>query len=137
VPADRVKGMRNLVEPFRVPLSSEAISVAAKQAEIHSSLMFTGPRGNPVTSRGLEKHLDGIEEAGRPHGFRTSFRTWAQDTEICTYEVAETILDHRIHSKVARSYARSDLLDRRQPVMDAWARFVTGQATAKVVQLRG
>ncbi|MCZ4352678.1 integrase arm-type DNA-binding domain-containing protein [Roseovarius aestuarii] len=137
VPADRVKGARSRVQEFRVPLSAEALSIVAQQSEIHSSLLFTGPRGKPVTSRGMEKHLDGLKETGRPHGFRTSFRTWVQDTHACDYDVAETILDHRIHSAVARSYARSDLLDRRQLVMDAWARFVTGQTTAKVVQLHG
>ncbi len=137
VPADRVKGLRNKVQDFRVPLSIEAVSIVEKQSEIHDGLMFTGPRGKSVTSRGMEKHLDSIGELGRPHGFRTSFRTWVQDTRACDYEVAETILDHRIYSRVARSYARSDLLEQRREVMSKWARFVTGQADAKVVQLRG
>jgi len=136
VPKDRVKGLRAKVTDFRVPLSAEAIEVARQQAQIHTGLMFTGPRGNPVTSRGLEKHLDALGELGRPHGFRSSFRTWVQDTEACSYEVAETVLNHSIHNKVAKSYARSDLLDRRRIVLDAWARFVTGQASAKVTQLR-
>lgn len=64
-------------------------------------------------------------EPWRPHGLRTTFRTWVQDTDACSYEVAETILAHSIGAKVERSYARSDLLDRRRPVMDAWARHVT------------
>lgn len=137
VPAARVKGTRGKVQDFRVPLSAEALLIVTQQSETHDSLLFTGPRGKPVTSRGLEKHLDGLKESGRPHGFRTSFRTWVQDTHACDYDVAETILDHRIHSTVARAYARSDLLDRRQLVMDAWARFVTGQTAAKVAHLRG
>jgi integrase len=130
VPADRVKGIRNQVSDFRVPLSVEALKVADQQSQIHDRLLFTGPRGKPVTSRGLEKHLDGLEELGRPHGFRTSFRTWVQDTGACSFEVAEKVIGHTIDSKVARSYARSDLLDRRKAVMEAWARFVTGQTTA-------
>lgn len=136
VPKERVKGIRAKVTDFRVPLSAEAMAVAHQQAEIRTGLMFTAQRGNPVTSRGLEKHLDALGEIGRPHGFRTSFRTWVQDTDACSYEVAETVLNHSIHNKVAKSYARSDLLDRRRIVMDAWVRFVTGQASAKVTKLR-
>ena len=136
VPADRVKGQRNKVQEFRVPLSLEAQEVLEQQSQIHDGLIFTGPRGRPVTSRGMEKHLDNLGEAGRPHGFRTSFRTWVQDTDSCSYEVAETVLGHAIHNRVAKSYARSDLLDRRRIVLDAWAQFVTGQASATVTQLR-
>lgn len=128
VPKERVKGLRGKVNEFRVPLSQEALTIVKQQSEIHANLMFTGPKENPVSSRGLEAHLDRLEELGRPHGFRTSFRTWVQDTEACSYEVAETVLNHTIHNKVARSYARSDLLDSRRTVMEAWARFVTGQA---------
>ncbi len=57
---------------------------------------------------------------------RTSFRTWVQDTDACGYEVAETVLGHIVGGKVERSYARSDLLDRRRVVMEAWAAHVVG-----------
>lgn len=136
VPAERIKGIRGKVEDFRVPLTGELQTIVDEQAQIHSGLMFTGPRGSAVTSRGLEKHLDRIGERGRPHGFRTSFRTWVQDTDACSFEVAETILGHAINTKVQRAYARSDLLDRRRMVMEAWARFVTGENSATVTQLR-
>ncbi len=57
--------------------------------------------------------------------FRTSFRTWVQDTDACAFEVAETVLGHRISGTVERSYARSDLLERRRVIMEKWAGFVT------------
>ncbi|MEI4262764.1 tyrosine-type recombinase/integrase [Roseovarius sp. D0-M9] len=135
VPKERIKGMRRKVTEFRVPLSEPAIALLEQQAQIRDDLIFAARRGNSVTSRGLEKHLDALGEIGRPHGFRTSFRTWVQDTDACSYEVAETVLNHTIHSKVAKSYARSDLLDRRAIVMEKWARFVTGQASATVTKL--
>jgi len=40
-----------------------------------------------------------------------------------------------VGSEVERTYARSDLLDLRRPVMEAWARFVTGEASAEVIQI--
>jgi len=74
-------------------------------------------------------------ETGRPHGLRTSIRTWIQDNRTCDRDVAETILGHVVGSEVERTYARSDLLDLRRPVMEAWARFVTGEASAEVIQI--
>lgn len=80
--------------------------------------------------------MNELAVTGRPHGFRTSFRTWVQDTDAASFDVAETALGHIIGGTVERSYARSDLLDRRRVLMNRWGEFVTGQA-AKVVPLRG
>ena len=38
----------------------------------------------------------------------------------------ELSLAHRGGSSVKKAYARSDLLDLRRPLMDAWAEYVTG-----------
>jgi hypothetical protein len=46
------------------------------------------------------------------------------------------VLGHPIGGKVERSYARSDLLDRRWVVMQKWGEFVTRKG-ARVVKLRG
>ena len=43
-----------------------------------------------------------------------------------TPEVAEACLSHRVGSAVSRAYARSDMLERRRPVMAAWAQFLEG-----------
>ena len=74
--------------------------------------------------------------AGRPHGFRTSFRTWVQDTNAASFDVAETALAHVLGNKTERAYARSDLLDQRRVLMQKWGDHVTGEA-AQVVRLRG
>lgn len=137
VPADRIKGREGVVEDFRVPLSPEALEVVEELRPFaESDLIFATRAGTPIGSREVERRLAALGEAGRPHGFRSSFRSWVQDTGSCAWEVSETVLGHAIGSKVERSYARSDLLDRRRPVMSAWARFVTGAATADVVPIR-
>ena len=59
------------------------------------------------------------------HGLRTTFRTWAQDQGYPD-ELAEPALAHDKRSKVARAYARSDVLERRREMMQAWADFCTG-----------
>lgn len=135
IPADRIKGREGKVRDFRVPLSAEALRVIARAKAYSDDLLFPTYTGRAATSAAIEKALRGTGEAGRPHGFRTSFRTWVQDQDVCPYDVAEAVLGHVVGGRVERTYARSDLLDRRRPVMDAWAAFVTG-AAANVVQLR-
>lgn len=135
VPADRVKGTEKRVRDFRVPLSAEAQALVERiKPYAENGYLFATWRGRPATSTGLEKRLNALDEPGRPHGFRTSFRTWVQDTEACSWDVSETVLGHVVGNKVERTYARSDLLERRRPVMEAWARHVTGAAT-NVVQI--
>ncbi|RBO54120.1 site-specific integrase [Rhodovulum sp. BSW8] len=128
VPAERVKGQEGRTKDFRVPLPVTAREIVDEGKEVWGDLLFPGRSGAPITSRAIEKALDSIGEAGRPHGFRASFRTWVQDTDACDYDVAETILGHTVGNRVERTYARSDLLERRRPVMDAWERHVTGCA---------
>ena len=129
VPSDRVKGSENGATNFRVPLSGAAMALIADQRNFFDDVLFPGPRGQPIKDFALKLCLDRLGETGRPHGFRTSFRTWVQDTDSCSWEVSETVLGHQIGGRVERSYARSDMLDRRRIVMEAWARFVTGRET--------
>lgn len=137
VPAARVKGRLAHVTEFRVPLSAPALAMVEENRRLGLDLMFPGLRmTSPVTDRALERRLDNLGEAGRPHGFRSSFRSWVQDTDSCSWDVAEMILGHRVGSKIERTYARSDMLERRRPVMEAWARFMAGEASAEVVPLR-
>ena len=65
-----------------------------------------------------------------PHGFRSTFRTWVDDT--CPEEdaAAERALAHEERQKVSSRYRRSDLFDRRIPLMAAWADHCERQANA-------
>jgi len=137
VPAERMKGTEGQVSDFRVPLSEAAQEVLDRAKKWRrGDYLFAGPRGRPITSQAYAKVLNKIDKTIAPHGFRTSLRTWCQDKDI-PWDVAETILAHIIGNKVERAYARSDLLDRRRPVMEAWSRYVTGQESADVIPLRG
>lgn len=128
IPADRMKGRKGKVAPFRVPLSAPALELLAEAREVApGDLVFPGPRDGAITIRGTRYALDLLGEAGRPHGFRTSFRMWVQDTGACSYDVAETVLAHKVGGAVERSYARSDLLQERRIVMAKWAAHVTRQ----------
>lgn len=125
VPADRVKGQKGKVAEFRVPLTQPLIDMALQRKEIGIDFIFPGVREqSAISNAAVEKTLRVIEAGGTPHGFRTSFRTWVQETEACGFEVAEMILGHKIGGMVERTYARSDLLERRRHVMQEWSRYV-------------
>jgi hypothetical protein len=70
------------------------------------------------------------------HGFRTSFRTWCSDVAHAEFEVAEQCLSHRVGSAVSRAYNRTSMLERRRPIMTAWANFVCAANADNVVPLR-
>jgi integrase len=103
VPADRIKGLRGKVKPFRVPLSPAAMEVLERCREYaRNDYLFPSPRAGSVTVQALVKVLKTLDESGRPHGFRTSFKTWVQDNEQ-PWDVSETSLGHIIGNKVERT----------------------------------
>jgi integrase len=62
--------------------------------------------------------------SGRPitaHGFRASFRTWAEESTGFPHAVIEEALGHQIGSQVERAYRRTDVLEKRRELMSAWA----------------
>jgi len=57
------------------------------------------------------------------HGFRSTFRDWAGDQTNFAREVIETALAHRLKDKAEATYRRSDALEKRRRLMQAWARY--------------
>jgi len=54
------------------------------------------------------------------HGFRSSFGDWAGNVSNFPREVTETALAHVIGDKAEQAYRRSDALDKRRKLMEAW-----------------
>ena len=122
VPAERTKGGRE----HRVPLSAAALSVLEKARDYadDSGLIFPSPTGRVLTDSTLSKALrdNGIKAV--PHGFRSSFRSWAAERTNAPREVCEAALAHVTGNTVERSYMRSDLFDARRRLMDQWANYL-------------
>src|SRR5258708_17946028 len=57
------------------------------------------------------------------HGFRSSFRDWAGNVSHFPREVVETALAHVIGDKAEQAYRRSDALEKRRKLMEAWASY--------------
>ncbi len=138
IPASRMKTN----EEHRVPLSDAALAALelVRPLRDQSDLVFPSPSrpGKPLSDMTLMKVLRdcGLADRATVHGFRTAFRTWASERTSTPHAVAEMALAHSVGSTVERSYARSDLFEKRRGLMDQWAAFVTG-ASGKVVRLHG
>ncbi len=128
VPEERMKGGTE----HRVPLSDAALAVLSEARKIHdgSDLVFPSPmrHGRTLSDMTLTKILrtTGLAERATVHGFRSAFRDWASENTSAAEAAMELSLAHRGGSSVQKAYARSDLLDQRRPLMEAWAEFVTG-----------
>ncbi len=133
IPAARMKTDTE----HRVPLSGAAVGVLeAMRAHRSSGLVFASPKrpGKALDPAAVLKALQRVYPDRTMHGFRSSFRTWAAEKTSVTRDIAETALAHRVGSDVERSYARSDLFEKRRQLMAAWAAFVTGDDGAKVLR---
>lgn len=134
VPAERMK-MKKI---HRVPLCTRALAIveAARPLDDGSGLLFPGTKeGKQLSDMTLSKL---VKELGYPvdvHGFRTSFRTWAQERTNFPREVAEAALAHVSGDAVERAYARSDVFQKRRRMMDAWANFVAEPRKDNVVRI--
>ena len=59
-----------------------------------------------------------------PHGFRSSFRDWAEENHNFSRRAVELCLAHSNKNKVEKAYLRSDLFIKRQQIMNEWNKFL-------------
>ena len=122
IPASRMKAGRE----FSVPLSTGALEVLerARALSPESSLVFPSRTGEELPRNAPGRVLRRAGVASTVHGFRSSARSWMAESGVPA-EVAEACLAHVPRSRVVQAYQRSDLLERRAEVMQAWSEYVT------------
>jgi integrase len=121
VPTTRMRKGRE----HRVPLSRAALAVLAKmETRRCNDFVFPGKHkgktGNQI-SHGAPTVL--MHELGRPesvHGFRSSFRDWVGDETSFSKELTEAALSHVEGDVTEQAYRRSDALEKRRALMEAW-----------------
>lgn len=137
VPGDDMKGRKGKTEDYRVPLSREALRVIdLALPHARNGFLFPNSRGGVISDMTLSRHMERRGLEARPHGFRTSLRTWLAETTDAPHEVAEAMIAHVADSKVVRAYRRTDFLEQRRVYAERWSDFVTG-GTGHVVKLAG
>ncbi len=135
VAGEGMKGRRDTTPDFRVPLSTEALAVLNQVKRLaRNGVMFPSVRKGVLSDATMSRLMERRGMKARPHGFRSSFRTWLAEATDVPRDIAETCLAHTVGNAVERAYRRTDFLDQRRVVMERWAMHVTGQ-TGKLLQL--
>ena len=121
IPEERTKMDR----PLSVPLSRQAIAVLEEARALcgGDGLLFHA-KGNPVGAGGPLKMLQRLGLDCVPHGFRSSFRSWAEECSGASERAMEFALGHVEGSATVAAYQRSDLLDARRALMQQWADYL-------------
>jgi len=131
IPACRMKRGREHV----VPLVPAAVALLGSVQPLRrhdgaDALVFPSPQAGAgslsAATVAAVMRSAGLAGAGSPHGWRSTFRTWASERADADYAVMETSLSHAVGSAVERSYSRSTFLDKRRALLDAWSAFLAG-----------
>jgi integrase len=106
----------------RVPLSERALELTNYS---NANYLFPGYlQDQPFNEGAMLKLLKrmGFEEL-TVNGFRSTFKDWARDRTSFDNYVVEAALAHSLGDKVEAAYARSDVIEKRRKLMEAWAAF--------------
>lgn len=130
-PAELLKGKEGSTEAFRCHLSPEAIkAIDLARPLSRDGFLFPSIRSGVMSDASMSRLMERRGLSARPHGFRTSMRAWLEDVTSASYEVKETMIQHKVGGAVERAYRRTDYLEQRRALYDAWAAFVTSGISA-------
>lgn len=134
VPGERMKAGRE----HRVPLSDDAVRLLELLHPASDGYVFPSKKDKPLTIAATLKVTQTLAAGMTAHGFRSSFRDWAADRTAYPREVAEAALAHQLKDKTEAAYLRTDMLERRQRMMQDWAAFcgAINNKDAKVTPIR-
>ncbi|MBV1866261.1 MAG: tyrosine-type recombinase/integrase [Rhodobacteraceae bacterium] len=145
IEGEELKGRRDNADELRVPVTREMRRIVEWPAsENDGDFLFPSPRSRPnrpmaITDQAIENIMRDREiawewaKAYRPHGLRSSFRSWVSEVDPSLFAVAETALAHRVGGITERTYAKNDFLEQRRSLMERWADHLTG-GTGEVVR---
>ena len=140
VPVISLKDKKHRTEAFRLPLSVRAVEILETFRQIQTKgLVFPG-RGEKRVSNmamltlikrmnsGDRKWLDPDGRKITVHGFRATFKTWCEESGHFPNNIIEAAMGHKAGGKVERAYNRTDLLEHRRRLMEAWANYCQPKA---------
>lgn len=140
-----------LVAPLRIPITDEMSTIFHKIKKCWADLGLTlceddfvlpsyrnlsHPQKSSTVRRFLRLlHEKDVKATGKgffdpealsriatPHGLRSTFEDWAL-AQGYPSKFVEKALDHSPPSQVEAAYQRSDFLEERRPMMEAWSRY--------------
>lgn len=152
VPASRMKAGKE----HRVPLSPRAVAILEAMKPLGKEGLFPNPKGDSLSTMAMSMLLRRMHDANvkgggsgymdpkqkrlaTVHGFRSSFRDWAEERTAFPHEMKEMALAHTISNKSEAAYRRGDLFEKRRRLMADWATYCASKPAenTKVTPIRG
>jgi integrase len=124
-PADLMKNR----EAHSVTLNVAAMALLGRRRagwpDKPGDLVFASNRGGMISDMTLSKVMKDAGQPFTPHGFRSSFRDWAAEKmHHIPDAVAEAALAHVVPEKVVRAYKRTNFIEMRRTLLEAWGQFI-------------
>lgn len=112
--------------PHRVPLSDQCIKLL-KSIPRGNKYIFHNEFGNPLALDTFRTVLrKNVKRAVTMHGCRSTFNDWAAENNFPRNLIQKSLM-HTLGNKVEEAYQRSDLLEQRRALMQAWADALTSE----------
>jgi len=129
IPAVRMK----MDKEHKVPLAARCVEILRLVMEFNdSAIVFPGRYpAHPLSNMAFLMTLRRMGEDLTAHGFRATFKTWAEETTKFDSLVIEASMAHAVKG-IERHYLRTTFFAERCKLMDVWARFATKAQTGKV-----
>jgi integrase len=119
-----------------VPLSRPVMEFLRSAHEMRfGDYVFPGrTRGKPMSNMTMLELLKDMELGKQitVHGFRATFKTWADEEMNFSNQAVEFCLAHVPGDEAEKAYRRGSMLKKREQIMTAWASFAT-KPLAKVI----
>ena len=131
VPRELMKMDRDHVVPLSKPVMGFLRIAHGMQ---FGDYVFPGrTRGEPMSNMTM---LELIKDMSRTditvHGFRATFRTWADEEMNFSNQAVEFCLSHVPGDEAEKAYRRRSMFAKRKQIMEAWAVFATTEPTGLI-----
>lgn len=132
IPKERMKTPKD----HRVPLTPRMVEILDEMRPLRTAgdYIFPGDqRIEPLSDMAMLMLLRRMKVDVTVHGFRATFKDWAEDCTDHSNVIIETALAHSVGGAVERAYRRRDALEKRRALMADWEAFCTTPPSAKVI----
>ena len=122
----------------RVPLAPRCVEILEQAMRLTNGRPQVFPGRRPTRPLSNMVFLMALRRMGRrditTHGFRSSFRDWAEERTHFPRTVCKAALAHTVRDKTEAAYRRTDLFEKRRNLMYAWAQYATA-GPARIVEI--
>ena len=121
ITGEKMNGRKCKTSDFRVPLTPEALHVTKLASQDQrDGRIFPGVKSGVISDASMARLMERRGLEARPNGFRSTLRVCLTESQQASREVAETISAHQTGPLTERAYNRTDFLEQRRELMEAW-----------------